>query len=521
MTVRKNRQRKKREKIKGSDIERMFLLFASLSSMLILFAGHFFVSEEESRVAVCTGALVMSGIWIAYDFSVGVVKTPKNLEALWVIISSAILLLLDDWWETAIMCILFLFIRLLVLFAVNDFKKSGVKFGLSPSDFKGVCEQWVKLANLLIIPMAIILGAVSFFLNKEEPKAGAYSLALAFLALSPFRFCDLLSFLSYFSMIRLTKKGIYLSSYKKLNLKHFDAILMEDEGVLTDGKYEVSAIVPLLDYTKEELIELSAYAFYNSENPDRECFINAYGKKIAPEYITDFSEDEKLGVSLTLADDNYRIGRITLMHHIRKRPLEPDSAQIVYYILKNGEQIGTIELISHISGDLTNTVERLKSNYADRLICFLGRNSGLTKRVCAGLGIETLSVNDKQDCIKLLEQESVGDLLYINGSDLSEACDVSKFSRTVSARIGKSLDQTEDYDAWIPNGSLDSVHMWIEEGNGYSSAIKRSIILFIVIKIAMAVLVMTGVAKAALILGIEMLFLSGFLITLKVIFKDI
>lgn len=107
MTVRKNRQRKKREKIKGSDIERMFLLFASLSSMLILFAGHFFVSEEESRVAVCTGALVMSGIWIAYDFSVGVVKNPKNLEALWVIISSAILLLLDDWWETAIMCILF------------------------------------------------------------------------------------------------------------------------------------------------------------------------------------------------------------------------------------------------------------------------------------------------------------------------------------------------------------------------------------------------------------------------------
>lgn len=205
---------------------------------------------------------------------------------------------------------------------------------------------------LAILPPLIFGSNFSIWINR----------ALTFLVIScP---CALVISvpLSFFAGIGgASKCGILVkgSSYLEL-LSKPETIVFDKTGTLTQGCFKVVKIVQQEGTTKEELLELTAYAESYSNHPIALSIKKAYDKSIGKNRISEISEIAGNGVRAEINGCSILVGNENLLKNHNISYQKANETGTIVYTAKNSKFLGYIVISDKLKEDAQKAIIELK-----------------------------------------------------------------------------------------------------------------------------------------------------------------
>ncbi len=206
---------------------------------------------------------------------------------------------------------------------------------------------------LAIIPPLIFNGSFSTWINR----------ALTFLVIScP---CALVISvpLGFFAGIGgASKCGILVkgSSYLEL-LSKPETVVFDKTGTLTKGTFNVVKIEPQGGVTKDELLEITAYAENYSNHPIALYIKKAYGQNIDKAKISEVSEIAGNGVRAEINGCTILVGNENLLKNHNIEYTKSNETGTIVYTAKNNKFIGYIVISDEVKDDAQNAIKQLKT----------------------------------------------------------------------------------------------------------------------------------------------------------------
>lgn len=205
---------------------------------------------------------------------------------------------------------------------------------------------------LAILPPLILSSNFSVWINR----------ALTFLVIScP---CALVISvpLGFFAGIGgASKCGILVkgSSYLEL-LSKPETIVFDKTGTLTQGCFKVVKIAQQEDTTKEELLELTAYAESYSNHPIALSIKKAYDKNIDKNKISEISEIAGNGVRAEINGCSILVGNENLLKNHNISYQKANETGTIVYTAKNSKFLGYIVISDKLKEDAQKAIIELK-----------------------------------------------------------------------------------------------------------------------------------------------------------------
>ena len=226
----------------------------------------------------------------------------------------------------------------------------------SSSEKKGKAEKFVsKFASIYtpIVFLVALLVAVIFPIFGTPFSKSIYN-ALIFLVVScPCAIVISVPLTSFVGMGELAHRGIIVKGSNYLDLlRSAKTIVCDKTGTLTKGKLAVEKIVsPSLD--EKELLEYVAYAESISNHPIAKAIVEAYGKEVDNQKISDAQEILGKGVHIAYKNHIVEVGNPKLVK-VDEIAKEPGS---IVYVSVDGEYKGYIVLKDQLKD---NAIEFVK-----------------------------------------------------------------------------------------------------------------------------------------------------------------
>lgn len=270
---------------------------------------------------------------------------------------------------------------------------------------------------LAILPPLILGSNFSVWINR----------ALTFLVIScP---CALVISvpLSFFAGIGgASKCGILVkgSSYLEL-LSKPETIVFDKTGTLTQGCFKVVKIVQQEDTTKEELLELTAYAESYSNHPIALSIKKAYDKNIDKNRLSEISEIAGNGVRAEINGCSILVGNENLLKNHNISYQKANETGTIVYTAKNSKFLGYIVISDKLKEDAQKAIIELKKLKL-QTVMLTGdtEESGLTvaKELNIDKAYTQLLPIDKVDKIEdIIEQKTKNKSVIFVGDGINDA----------------------------------------------------------------------------------------------------
>lgn len=158
-----------------------------------------------------------------------------------------------------------------------------------------------------------------------------------------------------------SKCGILVkgSSYLEL-LSKPETIVFDKTGTLTQGCFKVVKIVQQEDTTKEELLELTAYAESYSNHPIALSIKKAYDKSIDKNRISEISEIAGNGVRAEINGCSILVGNENLLKNHNISYQKANETGTIVYTAKNSKFLGYIVISDKLKEDAQKAIMELK-----------------------------------------------------------------------------------------------------------------------------------------------------------------
>lgn len=158
-----------------------------------------------------------------------------------------------------------------------------------------------------------------------------------------------------------SKCGILVkgSSYLEL-LSKPETIVFDKTGTLTQGCFKVVKIVQQEDTTKEELLELTAYAESYSNHPIALSIKKAYDKSIDKNKISEISEIAGNGVRAEINGCSILVGNENLLKNHNISYQKANETGTIVYTAKNSKFLGYIVISDELKEDAQKAIIELK-----------------------------------------------------------------------------------------------------------------------------------------------------------------
>lgn len=158
-----------------------------------------------------------------------------------------------------------------------------------------------------------------------------------------------------------SKCGILVkgSSYLEL-LSKPETIVFDKTGTLTQGCFKVVKIVQQEDTTKEELLELTAYAESYSNHPIALSIKKAYDKNIDKNRISEISEIAGNGVRAEINGCSILVGNENLLKNHNISYQKANETGTIVYTAKNSKFLGYIVISDKLKEDAQKAIMELK-----------------------------------------------------------------------------------------------------------------------------------------------------------------
>ncbi len=158
-----------------------------------------------------------------------------------------------------------------------------------------------------------------------------------------------------------SKCGILVkgSSYLEL-LSKPETIVFDKTGTLTQGCFKVVKIAQQEDTTKEELLELTAYAESYSNHPIALSIKKAYAKNIDKNRISEISEIAGNGVRAEINGCSILVGNENLLKNHNISYQKANETGTIVYTAKNSKFLGYIVISDELKEDAQKAIMELK-----------------------------------------------------------------------------------------------------------------------------------------------------------------
>ena len=158
-----------------------------------------------------------------------------------------------------------------------------------------------------------------------------------------------------------SKCGILVkgSSYLEL-LSKPETIVFDKTGTLTQGCFKVVKIAQQEDTTKEELLELTAYAESYSNHPIALSIKKAYDKSIDKNRISEISEIAGNGVRAEINGCSILVGNENLLKNHNISYQKANETGTIVYTAKNSKFLGYIVISDKLKEDAQKAIMELK-----------------------------------------------------------------------------------------------------------------------------------------------------------------
>lgn len=223
-----------------------------------------------------------------------------------------------------------------------------------------------------------------------------------------------------------SKCGILVkgSSYLEL-LSKPETIVFDKTGTLTQGCFKVVKIVQQEDTTKEELLELTAYAESYSNHPIALSIKKAYDKSIDKNKISEISEIAGNGVRAEINGCSILVGNENLLKNHTISYQKAIETGTIVYTAKNSKFLGYIVISDKLKEDAQKAIMELKKLKL-QTVMLTGdtEESGLTvaKELNIDKAYTQLLPIDKVDKIEdIIEQKTKNKSVIFVGDGINDA----------------------------------------------------------------------------------------------------
>lgn len=329
----------------------------------------------------------------------------------------------------------------------------------SSSEKKGKAEKFVsKFASIYtpIVFLVALLVAVIFPIFGTPFSKSIYN-ALIFLVVScPCAIVISVPLTCFVGMGELAHRGIIVKGSNYLDLlRSAKTIVCDKTGTLTKGKLAVEKIVsPSLD--EKELLEYVAYAESISNHPIAKAIVEAYGKEVDNQQISDAQEILGKGVHIAYKNHIVEVGNPKLVK-VDEIAKEPGS---IVYVSVDGEYKGYIVLKDQLKD---NAIEFVKEAHTMNMKVEMlsGDKKEYAELVADQLGLddfkgELLPEEKVSSLEKVLEVKENQPVLYM-GDGVNDAPSIMRADVGVAMGAVGSEAAIEAADMVIMNDDLKSV----------------------------------------------------------------
>ena len=223
-----------------------------------------------------------------------------------------------------------------------------------------------------------------------------------------------------------SKCGILVkgSSYLEL-LSKPETIVFDKTGTLTQGCFKVVKIAQQEDTTKEELLELTAYAESYSNHPIALSIKKAYNKNIDKNKISEISEIAGNGVRAEINGCSILVGNENLLKNHNISYQKANETGTIVYTAKNSKFLGYIVISDKLKEDAQKAIMELKKLKL-QTVMLTGdtEDSGLTvaKELNIDKAYTQLLPIDKVDKIEdIIEQKTKNKSVIFVGDGINDA----------------------------------------------------------------------------------------------------
>ena len=299
------------------------------------------------------------------------------------------------------------------------------------SSKKSHSEQFITRFARYYTPVVVILAAMlavlpPLFIKEAEFSDWIYR-ALSFLVVScP---CALVISipLTFFSGIGgASKKGILVkgSNYFEA-LANAEVMVFDKTGTLTKGVFEVQEINPE-GISKDELLELTAYAESFSNHPISQSDRKAYGQEIDQGKISEVEEIAGHGIEAVVQGKRILAGNTKLMRLKGIEYTKHEPAGTAVHVAIDNVYAGYILIADEIKKDSAQAIKQLKESGIKETVMLTGDSKSVGNQVAKRLGLDKvyaeLLPGDKVDKLEELISQNHGNgkLAYV-GDGINDA----------------------------------------------------------------------------------------------------
>lgn len=362
-------------------------------------------------------------------------------------------------------------------------------------------SKFAQYYTPIVVITAVLLAIIPPFILKDATFIDWLYRALTFLVVScP---CALVISipLGFFGGIGgASKIGILVKGSNYLEaLSKAEIVVFDKTGTLTKGVFKVQKIHPI-DISKEELIELVAYAESYSNHPISVSIKEAYGKEIEYNRIERIQELPGLGVIAKVDQKEILAGNEKLMQQKKIQYSKCEEIGTIIYIAIENKYAGYIVIADEIKEDAKKTIKELKKNNISKTIMLTGDKKEVGESVAKKLGIdqvytELLPDGKVEKMEKLLKETSQTGKLVFVGDGINDA-PVLALSDIGIAMGGLGADSSiEAADIVIMTDEPSKVVNAIKISKKTMRIVKQNIIFAISIKVAVLILSALGLSN--------------------------
>ena len=234
--------------------------------------------------------------------------------------------------------------------------------------------------------------------------------------------------LSFFGGIGgASAKGILVKGSNYLEaLSQTAYVVCDKTGTLTKGVFEVTYMEAADGVSKEELLEVAAYAENYSNHPISKSLKEAYSKPIDPARVTDVEEIGGHGVTAVVNGRRAAVGNVKLMKKLNIPYLVPEKTGTEVHVAIDGKYAGYILISDVIKDNAKAAVSGLKSAGVKQVVMLTGDAKKVADAVAEELGVdvvksELLPADKVGEVEKLLASKDKKEKLAFVGDGVNDA----------------------------------------------------------------------------------------------------
>lgn len=368
------------------------------------------------------------------------------------------------------------------------------------SESENFISRFARYYTPIVVGLAVLLAVIPPLLTGTDWYVWIYR-ALSFLVVScP---CALVISipLSFFGGLGgASKAGILIKGSNYLEaLSKTEMVVMDKTGTLTKGNFAVSR-VEAVDMSREQLLELTAYAECGSNHPISLSLQAAYGKELDASRIT--IQEEKAGYGVSAVVDGKRVAAGNL-RHMEQQGIHCQEAKengTVVYTACDGRYAGYIVIADEIKADAKQAITQLRKLGIEKLVMLTGDRRETAEWVAGEVGIDQvyaqLLPGDKVDRMEeLLQKRSESGKLVFVGDGMNDAPVLARSDIGIAMGGLGSDAAIEAADVVIMTDEPSKIARGIEISRRTLRIVRQNIVFAIGVKVLILALAACGMAS--------------------------